>query len=114
MQCVDCGIIELEQWLTAGTHHKAPPARVATARPTHGNGVRQCVGCRELTAIGADAHKVRITEFANSGGAIGFATRPQIAPGKAQKNRRASRVKSFTLQGVETLFDRICHGITTV
>jgi hypothetical protein len=72
--------------------------------------------CRKVSRIitaaifAIHADKIGIAKLANGRAAVFVATRPQIAPRKAQEHRTAARVNAFALKRQENLFNRVAHA----
>ena len=56
--------------------------------------------------------KIRIAEATDSGGPVGFATRPEIAASKSTEDCWPAGVSPFALQCVEQFFDCVHHTAT--
>jgi hypothetical protein len=98
------GLVELEERLAARGHHEGAPA--AGPFCAHGLGERTRVG--EFAAAGpVGADEVGVAEVAEGAGAVGFAPRPQVAAGEAQKDGGAPALSALALQGVEDFFRRV-------
>src|SRR5260364_134268 len=109
MQRVDQCIVELQHRLAARADDKAPRF---VWWPWRGDHRCERVGRSVFTAVlTVKPDEIRITEAAHRARAIFLAARPYVAPRKSAKYRRAARIRSFALQRVENLLDRVCHPI---
>ena len=108
VQRLDQRIIDLQHRLAAGEDDIAllPPFAPEALRH-RGKLPRGCI-FRAVFAIGAD--EIRIAEPADRLFPILLPPRPEVAPGKAQKNSAAARSHALALQGQEQLLDRIAHA----
>ena len=107
MQRRDQRAIQLQQGLAAG----ADDIRLAAAGPFARHNSGQAGGFGEFSAVCTiGTNKIRVAEFAHRLGAIFLKTTPQIATGKAQKYGGPASLRSFSLQGVENLFDAVGHA----
>ena len=113
MQRIDCRHVELEQRLAAGADDIRASAG-SVLRPVPGHGPGKLARAFELGAARATgADKLRVTEPAHGIRPVLLAARPEVAAGEAQKDRRATRLSTFPLQGVVDLADRVSHGPTS-
>lgn len=108
MEGRDKGAVELQEWLATGADYVGCAA--LPTRPECGDTRRQCLGGGELAAIRSCADKIGVTKSTRCGGTVLLAATPQIAAGKTAEYSRSPRVLSFTLKGVEQLFDGVGHA----
>src|SRR4029079_16823390 len=79
VQRIDQLGIELQQGFATRTHDEATGAGRIRG-PARGDRVGQFVRAGEAAAIGTEADEIGVAEGADRGSAVGFATRPEIAP----------------------------------
>ena len=107
MQCVDNRIINLQHGLAAGYHDIARLRAITPQSRDFCSKVSRVI-TPAIFAIHAD--KIGVAKLADGRTAVFFATRPQIASGKAQKHRTAARMNAFALKRQENLFNRVAHA----
>lgn len=102
MNSVNQGSIELKQRLAAGKDYEA---MTLLTTPCRLDKVSQLIGGFVFAAqCSVCSYKVCIAKLALSGTAILFASRPEVAAGKAAKHGRPTSLTAFTLQGQEYFF----------
>lgn len=111
VESFDRGFVELQQRLASGAHDKA--LAIIGCRPSRSNGRRKRLGVGELPAVRPNSDKVSVAEVADRGGAVRFASCPEIAPAETTKDRRSAGVGAFALECVENLFDGV-HALKSV
>jgi len=106
MQCLNQRQIQLKQWLSTGTHYKPPSA----SRPFLGDSFRQQFSrLKPTSAHSIHTKKIRIAKLANRRSPIRLASRPQITPRKTAKHRGAPSLRTFPLQRIKNLLNRVPH-----
>ena len=106
---VDERRVQLQKRFAAGADNESP-ARSRVRRPFRFDRNRQILsGIESSTPRPIDSYKFGIAEPADGRGAVGLATRPEIASGKAAEDGGAARLRALALQGIEDLFDRVTH-----
>ena len=107
VQSVDNRIIDLLHGFAARDHNIARLRAVTPQSRNFGSKVSRVITPAIFT-IHAD--KISIAKLADGRTAVFFATRPQIASGKAQKHRTAARMDALALKRQENLFNRVAHA----
>ena len=101
--------VDLEQRFSASAHDEALTL-VGILRPLIFNGLGQSFRRIELSAARPiHTDKIRVAELADRIGAICFAARPQVAPGKSTEHRGATGLRALALQRVKDFFDSVTH-----
>src|SRR5262245_31482893 len=99
MDRTDQGRVKLQQGLAAGENNKAV---FRACRPGAFNRGGKHFRILETTAaIPVRAGEIGIAELANSRRAVLFAAGPEVAAGKAAKDRRPPRLRTLALKGEE-------------
>lgn len=113
LQRVNERFVELQQGFAAGAHDQPWP--VGATWPSLSDRIGEHLGSRELPTTGTTGSpEFGVAEIADGLSAVFLATGPQVASGKAQKDRRSPYVSAFSLEGVVDLPNRIGHRFKSV
>src|SRR5262249_29126194 len=105
--------VELQERFAPGADDQRTGALTGSRRPCSRNGFGEFGRGRKspsANAIGPD--EVRIAKSTYGRRAILLASGPEVAAREATENRRATRVRSFALKGVEDFSDGVVHAVT--